>query len=117
VIRSQTQGENGSGQQNQTDQNKPTLTAKSDFVDPKTGETVTFCQTKNGSPLGAYAFFILGQPKPMKSNALSECNAYEASVPYKMNVITWRKGEVRYSLGSTSLSVDELIAIAAKVKT
>lgn len=106
----------GSAANNNSANTKPILLASSDMLDPKTGDTVNFVQAHNGGVEGKYAMFVLGQPKEVKSQALSECKSYSATVPYSLNVITWRKGDVRYGLSSTNLTVDQLVAIASKIK-
>lgn len=94
----------------------PILSARSDFVDPATGHTVTFVQTRNGNAEGLYSMFVLGTPKPVTSTAISEGKVYSIRSAVPMTLLTWRKGDVRYALSSTSLSETQLLELAAKVK-
>jgi hypothetical protein len=89
--------------------------AKSDFVDPKTGETVTLIQAL-GVPaetfIGPYAF---GTPKSLE-NELKLGRSYTVTAPYKMTVVCWKLGEISYALVSTTHSEADLIAIARNVR-
>jgi hypothetical protein len=90
--------------------------AKSDFVDPKTGHTLTLIQTQGVPPVNFLDGAILGTPKQINDPRLPEGSIYHVQFPYKMTVVTWQKGKVRYGLASTSATESELLTIASKIQ-
>ncbi|MCH8273481.1 MAG: hypothetical protein IH851_01665 [Armatimonadetes bacterium] len=92
------------------------LVAKSDFVDPKSGDTLTFVQVYGGPAEMALGPIVLGAPTVVKDQRLSGALAYRVTLPFEMNVLIWRKNEVSYALISTRLSLEELKSIAGSIK-
>ncbi|HWP31364.1 MAG TPA: hypothetical protein VNK96_06540 [Fimbriimonadales bacterium] len=106
----------GTAAQQQEAQNKKVLVAKSDFVDPKTGEVLTFIQVHGSAAEPYLGPLSLGTGKPISEQKISQAKSYTITEPFKLTVITWQRGEIRYALASSNLSEAQLIEIAAKVK-
>lgn len=90
--------------------------AKSDFVDPKSGHTLTLIQTQGVPPVNFLDGAMLGAPKQINDPRLPDGSIYHARFPYEMIVITWQKGKVRYGLASTSATESELLTMASKIQ-
>ncbi|MBA3726738.1 MAG: hypothetical protein H0W86_09870 [Armatimonadetes bacterium] len=90
--------------------------AKSDFVDPSTGHTLSLLQI-NGAEIEPFIdMLILGTPKMNPDNRLANSKLYSVDKPAKITAVTWTVGQVRYALISTGLPTDKLLPIAATVK-
>jgi hypothetical protein len=90
----------------------PVLFAKSDFVDPKTGATLSFVQAYSTSALSAFPFLPIGAPEPLNDSRLSEARVYRITQPYDIVILVWRRDKVEYALASSSLTVEQLRQIA-----
>lgn len=95
---------------------KSTLTAKTDFVDPRTGETVTLIQAKNRLAEGAIGQLMLGQATKVEDPRISMAKSYSVTIPFKVNILVWQRGDVSNALASTRLSIQELTNLAATIK-
>ncbi len=95
---------------------KSTLTAKTDFVDPRTGETVTLIQAKNRPAEAAIGPIMLGQPTKVEDQRISMAKSYAVTVPFKINILVWQRGDVSNAIASTRLSIEELRDLAATIK-
>lgn len=93
-----------------------TLTAKTDFVDPRTGETVTLIQAKNRPAEGAIGPIMLGQPTKVDDQRISMAKSYSITTPFKLNILVWQRGDVSNALASTRLTVEELVNLAVTLK-
>ncbi|MGI8922452.1 MAG: hypothetical protein ACR2HJ_00180 [Fimbriimonadales bacterium] len=90
--------------------------AKSDFVDPSTGHTLSLLQI-NGAEIEPFIdMLILGTPKLNPDNRLANSKLYSVDKPAKITAVSWTVGQVRYALISTGLPTDKLLSIAATVK-
>lgn len=107
----------GTAAQQQEAQNKKVLVAKSDFVDPKTGEVLTFIQVHGSAAEPYLGPLSLGTGKLIAEQRISQAKSYSITEPFKLTVVTWQRGEIRYALASSNLSETQLIEIATKVKS
>jgi hypothetical protein len=90
--------------------------AQSDFVHPETGDTLSLLQV-SGRPIEAsLGQLILGPPTKVEKQGLDSAKYYSVAQPIKLNVLTWKQGDVSYALVSTSLGSSALQELASKVK-
>jgi hypothetical protein len=87
---------------------------QSDFIDRKTGDTVSFLQLRNSSLGAATKGVRLPQPLPEKDKQLGEIRVYEVVRPFKMTIVHWGTPGGQYALVSTRHSAKELIDLARK---
>jgi len=106
----------GAAAQQREQQEKKVFVAKSDFVDPKTGEVLTFIQVHGSAAEPYLGPFSFGTGQPIADQRLSEAKSYNITEPFKLTVITWQRGEVQYALASSNLSKTQIIEIATKIK-
>lgn len=90
--------------------------AQSDFVDAKTGDTVSFLQVSGRDIESSLSNLVLGQPAVVEDQRLQYAKFYNVARPMKLNVLTWKRDNVSYALVSTVLSKNELVEFAVKVK-
>jgi hypothetical protein len=86
----------------------------SDFLDPKTGDTVSFVQLRNRPLTSVFKANGLAAHKPIEHAKLGKVRVYRLDSPFKALVVSWKRGDMAYALTSTRLKVEELIAIAEK---
>jgi hypothetical protein len=85
-----------------------------DFLDPKSGDSVSFVQIRNRQLTSVFKANGLTAQKPIEHQKLGEIKVYRLEKPFTAIVLSWKRGEVIYALTSTRLKVDDLIAIAEK---
>src|SRR5258708_26351499 len=85
-----------------------------DFLDSKTGDTVSFVQLRNRAITSVFKANGLAARKPVENGKLGEVKVYGLDSPFKALVVSWKRGDIIYALTSTRLKVDELVAIAEK---
>lgn len=126
-----TRGENGQIQMTQPGGNPPeeTITpasnptkpkmffvAKSDFVDPKSGNTMSLVQV-HGAPAEGYLGPIpLGRKEKITDPRLPTAGMYTVDAPFALKILAWQKGEVRLALCGNGFTQEQMIATAAKLK-
>lgn len=93
----------------------PVLYAKSDFVDPKTGRSLSFVQAYGSTALAAFYPLPFGTPEPLNDPRLAEARIYRVAQPYEITLLVWRKDKVEYALASPSLSVEQLQRLAHNI--
>jgi hypothetical protein len=106
----------GGGASSEDSKDRTVFIAKSDFVDPKTGETLTLVQAHGTSALGQLGPLVLGQPTAINDPRLPEAHLFTVQSPWRLVVLTWRKADVRYALAGTALTEAQLKDIAAQIK-
>lgn len=89
---------------------------QSDWVDPKTGNTATLFQVVDRRVESVLSRLLLGSPSPVADQRISTAQVYEVEVPFKCTVLTWKAGNVSYALVTTSMSRQQMIDFAARVK-
>ncbi len=89
---------------------------QSDFVDPKTGATLTLLQIENRDLKPWLAPLALGEGEKVPNQVAGNAMFYTADKPVKVSVLTWQLGQTRMALVSTSLGKDELLEIAGNIK-
>lgn len=89
---------------------------QSDFVDPKTGATLTLLQVENRDLKPWLAPLALGEGEKVPNQVAGNALFYTAEKPVKVGVLTWQLGQTRMALVSTSLTKDQLVEIAGNIK-
>ena len=85
-----------------------------EFLNAKTGDTITFFQLHNVSPNYALRGIRLPAAKPSPSARFGEARQYEVVSPFVLHVVIWRSGGTDYVLVSSSVSCSDLQGIAEK---
>ncbi len=95
---------------------QPTIipVAKSDFVDPKSGHTLTFVQVKGRPADQLIGPYLLGTPAPIQG--LESGRSYAAKGDVDLTIVAWKKGEIHYAIASTQLPLARMVEIAKSVK-
>ena len=112
---SQGQRDGGTPDQ-QKDLDKNVFMVKSDFVDPKSGNTFTLLQVYGTEPEPYLGNIILGQPTPYQDSRLSQVKTYTVQFPFTINVLVWRIGEMRYAIAATGLDFKQIADLAVQIK-
>jgi hypothetical protein len=112
---SQGQRDMGSSDQ-QKDPDKNVFLVKSDFVDPKSGNTFTLLQVYGADPEPYLGNISLGQPTPHQDGRLSQAKTYTVKFPFTINVLVWRIGEMRYAIAATGLDFKQIADLAVQIK-
>lgn len=81
---------------------------RSEFLDPATGDTLTFIQIHNETLRSALEVGRLPAPKALKDEKLPQAMSYEMASPWHENLITWRVANTEYALAGTKTSVADL---------
>jgi hypothetical protein len=89
---------------------------QSDFVDPKTGATLTLLQIENRDLTPWLSRLALGEGVKVANQVAGNATYYTAEKPVKVGVLTWQLGQTRMALVSTSLDKDQLVEIAGTIK-
>lgn len=90
----------------------PSLFAKSDFVNPKTGDTMTLVQVRGLPAIGGLGPLAFNSSEEIKDSKLGGAKAHHCDVPFKLTAITWKRGAVHFALASTTLDVKQLVKFA-----
>ncbi len=90
--------------------------AKSDFVDPATGNTLVLVQSIGVAPNNYLEGVLLTRSQPFDDKRFPSATLWTVEFPYPAVVLNWQKGNVRYALASTGLTEAQLADIAAKVQ-
>jgi hypothetical protein len=89
---------------------------QSDFVDSKTGDTLTLLQIDKRDlkpwllPLG------LNEGEVVPNQGVGNARFHVSTGPLKVNVLTWQVNQTRLALVSTSLTKDQLLELASKIQ-
>lgn len=101
-----------------TDPTKPKMffVTKSDFVDPKSGKTMSIVQVHGAPAEGYFGPLPLGTKEIVSDSRLSNAGIYSVEAPFSVKVLVWRKGEVRLALAANGMTDEQMISTAAKLK-
>jgi hypothetical protein len=109
-------GQGGTANQNATTGSKSYPFAQSDFIDTKTGETLSFLQIKGRPVMSLLSALAMKSGDKIEDKRLDSPRLFAAVKPWAGNVLVWKRGDVEYALVSTKLSGAQLVEIAAKVR-
>lgn len=98
------------------DSDKNVFLVKSDFVDPKSGNTFTLLQVHGAEPEPHLGNISLGQPTPHQDSRLSQAKTYTVKSPFAINILVWRIGEMRYAIAATGLDFKQISDLAVQIK-
>lgn len=90
---------------------------QSDFVDAKTGATLTLLQIEGRDLKPWLSPLMLDEGVPVGSEGAGNARFHTSSGPVKASVLTWKLGQSNLALVSTSLGKDELVKIASRIQT
>jgi hypothetical protein len=85
---------------------------QSDFLDVKTGDTVSFMQSRMVDLKTRLRGFAAAEVSAAKVEGLGEVKRFEVRSPYVVRLVTWRAGDAEYLLSSCRLSFEELEKLA-----
>lgn len=105
----------GSDSSNRTGNQRADI-IQSDFVDPKTGNTLTLFQAKGRDAINSLSALLLGKPEVIEDTNLSDVRYYQVNIPITVNVLAWKLKDISYALVSTELDKSPLIELAKKIK-
>jgi hypothetical protein len=88
---------------------------RSEFLDKRTGETLTVLQMRNVSLNDAFQGSRLIGPNRLVSEKYKEMNAFELRDPVAMKAVEWRDGNTDYVIVSTVLDYTTLQQIAERM--
>lgn len=89
---------------------------QSDFLDPKTGDTLSFLQLRHRGIASLFPGLALPEPSVLTSKERGRVLVYALTQPFALNLISWQTGEGSYVLASTRLTPKELLALAEKAE-
>jgi hypothetical protein len=89
---------------------------QSDFLDPKTGDTVSFLQLRHRGIASLFPGLELPNPTILNSKVRGRVQAYTLASPFPLNLITWQNEDGVYILASTRLTPKELLALAEQAR-
>ena len=89
---------------------------QSDFVDAKTGDTVTLLQIDKRDLKPWLLQLGLDEGVAVAHDGVGNGRFHVAQGPMKLNVLTWQVGQARMALVATRLGKDELAEIASKIQ-
>lgn len=90
----------------------PSLFAKSDFVNPKTGDTMTLVQVRGLPAIGGLGPIAFKSSEEIKDSKLTGAKVHYCDTPFKLTALTWKRGNVYFALASTTLDVKQLVKFA-----
>jgi hypothetical protein len=89
---------------------------QSDFVDPKTGATLTLLQIEKRDLKPWLAQLGLGEGEPVPNEGVGNAKFFTVDRPVKVNVLTWQAGQAHLALVSTNLAKEQLVDLAGKIR-
>ncbi|HEY3781791.1 MAG TPA: hypothetical protein VGL56_11960 [Fimbriimonadaceae bacterium] len=107
--------ENGSVEQNASPPDSSQSSVRSEFLDKKTGDTLTILQLRNVSLRDAFLGSRIIGPNKLVSQRYKEMNAFELRDPVAMKAVEWRDGATDYVVVSTVLDYTALQSIAERI--
>jgi hypothetical protein len=89
---------------------------QSDFVDAKTGDTLTLLQIDKRDLKPWLLQLGLNEGEVVPNQGAGNARFHVSSGPVKVNVLTWQVNQARLALVSTNLTKDQLVEIASKIQ-
>lgn len=87
---------------------------RSEFLNTRTGDTITFLQMHNVSLAAVLKGLKLSNLKTIGSARFGEMQSYEVARPFTLHVLLWRSGDSQYALVSNILTADQLQNLAER---
>ncbi|MDQ2987080.1 MAG: hypothetical protein M3R13_10250 [Armatimonadota bacterium] len=116
TLTEKVEGATPSAGRNPADKTATYPMVQSDFVDAKTGATLTLLQIENRDLKPWLMQLGLGEGQVVANEAAGNARFFSAAGPVKVNVLTWQVGKAHLALVSTSLSKEQLVEIAGKIQ-
>jgi hypothetical protein len=88
---------------------------QSDFVDAKTGDTLTLLQIDKRDLKPWLSQLGLGEGTVVANQGAGNARFHVSPGPVKLNVLTWQQGQAHLALVSTNLGKDQLVELAGKI--
>lgn len=89
---------------------------QSDFVDAKTGDTLTLLQIDKRDLKPWLLQLGLNEGQVVASQGVGNARFHVSQGPVKVNVLTWQVNQTRLALVSTNLGKEQLVEIASKIQ-
>jgi hypothetical protein len=89
---------------------------QSDFVDSKTGDTLTLLQIDKRDLKPWLMQLGLNEGEVVANQGAGNARFHVSTGPVKVNVLTWQVNQTRLALVSTSLTKDQLLELASKIQ-
>lgn len=116
TLSEQANGGTSSSGRSSTDKSATYPMVQSDFVDAKTGATLTLLQIENRDLKPWLMQLGLGEGQVVPNEGVGNARFFSAAGPVKVNVLTWQVGKAHLALVATSLSKEQLVEIAGKIQ-